>query len=146
MPKYAIDTNVYIDSFGNPAKAEALKAFIYAHLATTYLSAVVVQELRAGARTPAAATALQNEVFAPFERRGRVFVPSSAAFKDCGRVLADLITKDGLAYADTRRALVNDVLLATSCREQGVVLITSDTDFARIRPHLKGWRSVAPWP
>lgn len=146
MPKYAIDTNVYIDSFGDPANAEALKSFIYAHLAETFLSAVVVQELRAGARTPPAAATLQADVFAPFERRGRVFAPSAAAFKDCGRVLVDLITKEGVVYADTQRALVNDVLIATSCREQGIVLITSDADFAMIRRHAKGWRTLAPWP
>lgn len=146
MPKYAIDTNVYIDSFGDAGKADALKSFIYAHLAETFLSAVVVQELRAGARTAPAAAVLQTEVFAPFERRGRVFAPSPTAFKECGRVIVDLITKDGIAYADTRRALVNDVLLGTSCREQGIVLITNDADFAAIRRHLRGWRAVAPWP
>lgn len=106
----------------------------------------MVQELRAGARTPSAAAALQAEVFAPFERRGRVFAPSAAACKDCGRVLVDLITREGIVYADTRRALVNDVLIATSCREQGIVLITGDADFGMIRRHVKGCRTLAPWP
>lgn len=146
MAKYAIDTDVYIDSFGDAGKAEALKSFIYTHLAETFLSAVVVQELRVGARTPAVAALLQTEVFAPFERRGRVVIPSAAAFKDCGRVLVDLIAKEGIVYADTKRALVNDVLLATSCREHGIVLITSDGDFHMIRRHVKGWRTMAPWP
>lgn len=146
MPKYAIDTNVFIESFRSTAGAELLKSFIYTHLAETLLSAVVVQELRVGARTPAAATLLQREVFAPFERRGRVFAPSAAAFKECGRVLVDLITREGISYADTRRALVNDVLLATSCRESGIVLVTRDDDFTMIRRHVKGWRTVAPWP
>lgn len=146
MPKYAIDTNVYIDSFGDAAKAEALKSFLYTHLAETFLSAVVMQELRVGARTAAAAAMLQAEIFAPFERRGRVVVPSAAAFKECGRVLVDLITKEGIVYADTRRALVNDVLLATSCREHGIMLITRDSDFDMIRRHVRGWRTVAPWP
>jgi predicted nucleic acid-binding protein len=146
VAKYAIDTNVYIDSFGDAGKAQALKSFIYTHLAETFLSAVVVQELRVGARTPAAAAMLQTEVCAPFERRGRVVIPSAAAFKDCGRVLVDLIAKEGIVYADTKRALVNDVLLATSCREHGIVLITSDSDFEMIRRHVKGWRTMAPWP
>lgn len=146
MPKYAIDTNVYIDSLGDPAKAEALKSFIYSHLAETFLSAVVVQELRVGARNPTAAATLEADVFAPFERRGRVVAPSPAAFKECGRVLVNLINKEGLAYADTRRALVSDVLIATSCREHGIVLITNDRDFDMIRRHVKGWRAIAPWP
>ncbi len=146
MAKYAIDTNVYVDSFGDVAKAEALKSFFYTRLADTLLSAVVVQELRVGARTPRAASALEAEIFAPFERRGRGFAPSPAAFKECGRVLVDLITKEGIEYADARRALVNDVLLAVSCREHGIVLITTDTDFAMIRRHCRGLRTVAPWP
>lgn len=146
MAKYAIDTNVYIDSFGDAAKAEALKSFIYTRLAETFLSAVVVQELRVGARTSAAAAVLQSEVFAPFERRSRLITPSYTAFKECGRILIDLIAKEGIAYADTRRGLVNDVLLAASCREHGIVLITTDRDFTMIRRHCKGLRTLAPWP
>jgi predicted nucleic acid-binding protein len=146
VAKYAIDTNIYIDSFRDSAKAADLKSFFYSHLAETFLSAVVVQELRAGARTPGTVATLQLEVFAPFERRGRVFTPSAAAFKECGRVLADLITKERIPYADTRRALVNDVLLAASCREHGIQLITNDSDFELIRRHIKGWRAPMPWP
>ena len=146
MAKYVIDTNVYIDGFAGRADGQALKSFLYTHLADTFLSAVVVQELRVGARTGAAAAALQAEVFAPFERRGRVFAPSAAAFKECGRVLVDLITKEKIPYADTKPALVNDVLLGVSCREHGITLITNDTDFTLIRRHVRGMRVAAPWP
>jgi len=43
-------------------------------------------------------------------------------------------------------SLLNDALLATSCREQGIVLVTSDSDFDRFTSLLKGWRAVDPWP
>jgi predicted nucleic acid-binding protein len=146
MAKYAIDTNVYIDAFNDAVSAEALKTFLRARLPSTFLSAVVVQELRVGARTPMAANTLHTDVFDPFERRGRVFAPSAMAFKECGCILVDLIVHDGLNYAETKRSLVNDVLLATSCREQGITLVTSDEDFDIIRPHLKGLQTVPPWP
>ena len=58
----------------------------------------------------------------------------------------DLITKGNLVYADTRRALVNDVLVATSRRENGIVLITSDSDFDMIGQHVKVLRTRATWP
>jgi hypothetical protein len=54
------------------------------------LSAVVMQELAVGARTPEAARHLQRSLFEPFERRGRVFAPSAAAFVESGRIIASL--------------------------------------------------------
>lgn len=146
MAKYTIDTNVYLDSFRDAMQADALKAFLVGRLPETLLHAVVMQELRVGARTPEAAAALQADVFDPFERRGRAFAPSVAAFKECGRVLADLITKNGLEYGRAKLSLANDVLIATSCREQGIAVITNDRDFEMIRRHVKGLRVVAPWP
>lgn len=146
MTKYAIDTNVYIDAFGNPEQAEALAAFLQRHVTETWLSAVVVQELRVGARTPETSAELQANIFAPLERRGRVFAPSASAFKECGRVLVELITRDGLVYADTKRSPVNDVLLSVSCREHGVTLITNDQDFVTIGRYVKGLATKSPWP
>ena len=42
--------------------------------------------------------------------------------------------------------LVQDALLAASCRESGVTLITRDRDFDRFRRLLPGWKTTAPWP
>jgi predicted nucleic acid-binding protein len=146
VPKYALDTNIYIAAAGTEEASEPLKQFLGAHHSQTFLSAVVIQELRVGARTPTQVAALQDSVIDPFTRRSRVFTPSARAFQETGRILADLITKDRLEYADTKRSLVSDVLIATSCRENGVVLVTQDQDFDRIRRHLKGLRCVAPFP
>ena len=44
------------------------------------------------------------------------------------------------------RSLVNDVLLAISCREAGVVLVKKNVaDVTRI-PSVRPFEFVAPWP
>lgn len=144
--KYALDTNIFIDSFRDEKSEAELLAFLERALPFTFMSAVVMQELAAGARTPEAARELQQRVFAPFERRGRVFAPSAAAFVQSGRILAALAAREGWKLLDENPSLLNDALIAASCRERGVVLVTKDGDFERFDSFLRGWRHVAPWP
>ena len=146
MPKYAIDTNVYIDAFRSTDAAEELKQFLAAHLPAMYLSSIVMLELRSGARTKEKVEALDKGLFAPFEKRQRIFTPSANAFKESGRILALLAERDGVDLSRAKGSLVNDAMLAASCREQGVTLITRDADYLRLNKHLKGFRYVAPWP
>lgn len=144
--KYALDTNVFIDGFRNEkAQAEVL-AFLNRALPFTYLSAVVMQELAAGARTADAARELQDRIFAPFERRRRVFAPSAGAFVASGRTLAAIAAKGGWPLVGENPSLANDALIAASCREQGITLITNDGDFDRIALFVSGLSYVAPWP
>ena len=105
-----------------------------------------MQELRAGALTDAQARALQDGICNAFERRNRVSGPSAAAFKECGRILAALFRLDGVPYKERPRSLVNDILLAITCRENGFTLLTADGDFQTIRPHLRGFVYLPPWP
>ena len=101
----------------------------FSHL--TYLSAVVMLELRAGARTPKQVRLLEQEVIQRFSGVNRVFAPSADAFSAAGKLLATVATREGWT-AEVHPSLVHDALLATSCRESGVTLITRDTDFARL--------------
>jgi predicted nucleic acid-binding protein len=39
-----------------------------------------------------------------------------------------------------------DALLAASCREAGITLVTHDSDFDRFTPFMKGWRHARAWP
>ncbi len=105
-----------------------------------------MQELAAGARTREQARELERSVFRPFERRGRVFGPAPAAVVNSGRLLAAVAARDGWEAIDQNPSLLNDALLASSCRERGITLITRDSDFDRFSPFLRGWRHVAPWP
>jgi predicted nucleic acid-binding protein len=146
VAKYTLDTNLYIDAFARSEFDNEVDAFLDHAAPLTYLSAVVVQELRAGARTTGQAHVLQSTIFEAFERRGRVFGPSAEAFRECGRVLAALWKRDGVWFRDRPHSLVNDILLAASCRENGITLITGDRDFKQIGPELRGFRHTAPWP
>src|SRR5882762_11067726 len=110
------------------------------------MSAVVVQELRAGAITDAQVKALDRGILGAFERRGRVTAPSAAAFKEGSRILATLFRQDGTPINERPRSLVNDILIAVTCRENGFTLLTNDGDFKMIRPHLRGFAHAPPWP
>ncbi len=102
-------------------------------------------ELRAGARTPRQVSLLEREVIGRFERAGRIFAPSVRAFRTAGELLARLAVREGWTAAG-HPSLVRDALLAASCRESGVTLVTRDRDFSRFREGLRGWTFVLPWP
>jgi predicted nucleic acid-binding protein len=144
--KYTLDTNIFIDGFRIKEAQADIFAFLNRALPFTYLSAVVMQELAAGARTPRAARNLAQGLFQPFERRRRVFSPSSAAFVESGRVVATLAAREGWQLIEENPSLVSDALLAVSCRELGVMLITKEGDFKRLAPLIRGFRYAAPWP
>lgn len=144
--KYTLDTNIFIDAFRDTAAEAALLLFLERALPFTFLSAVVMQELAAGARTPEAARELERSVFRPFVRRQRVFAPKAAAFVSSGRLLAAVASRESWTAIHENRSLLNDALLAASCRERGITLITQDGDFDRFAPLSRGWRHLAPWP
>ena len=144
--KYILDTNLYIDAIRDPAKEEALDTFLERNAPMTFMSAVVVQELRAGAITDAQVNALDRGILSAFERRGRLIAPSVAAFKECGRILATLLRRGGTPFGKRPRSLVNDILIAVTCRENGFILVTNDGDFKMIRPHLRGFAYLPAWP
>lgn len=146
MAKFAFDTNIFIDAFRDEAAEAAMLAFLERALPFTFLSAVVMQELAAGARTAAQARKLDQVVFNPFRRRQRVFAPSPEVFVASGRLLAQLAMREGWEKVREKPSLLNDALIAVSCRERGITLITQDGDFARFRPFLKRWTDAPPWP
>ena len=140
---HVIDSHLYIDALRSERGRDALAVFQDAFAPFLHLSAVVAQELRAGVPAHAAAK-LDAALFAPYERRDRVITPSYAAWKDTGRVLAELIAP--AQWRSVTRSFVNDVLLAMSCREAGAVLVTGNTgDFARIAS-VRRFDFVPPWP
>jgi predicted nucleic acid-binding protein len=98
--KYVLDTNLYIGAIRDPDKEADLDAFLERNAPVTYMSAVVMQELRAGAITGASARALDKGIFEVFERRGRVAGPSVPSFKECGRILAALFRQDGVPFKE----------------------------------------------
>lgn len=143
---YALDTNVYIHALRDPAALAALKRFLLRTGLRVRVPGIVAMALRAGALTPAQEQRVEALIGA-HASRGRTIAPSFAACVQAGRVLADLARHERMPVADAPRSLVADVLLAASCREADVTLVTGNHgDFARIARHLRGFRCTAPWP
>jgi predicted nucleic acid-binding protein len=127
-----LDTNVYVRALRDPSAQRALIEFHRASAPWEWLSSVVVQELRVGV-SGADAARLDAHIFRPFEDRGRLVTPSYRAWKQAGAVLREYSERWGPALRRLPRSLVNDVLLALSCREMGAVLVTHNhDDFERI--------------
>lgn len=61
-----------------------------------------------------------------------------------GRLLAAVADREGWEAIYENPSLLDDALLASSCRERGITLITKDGDFDRFLPFLGGWRHVTP--
>lgn len=144
--KYVLDTNLFIQAFREAAANEALQRFHHLFAPFEYLSSVVVQELRAGVRSVDDRRALERHVLDPFARRGRLVTPSARAWDLSGDVLAALVKSGGLDLGRVSKAFGNDVLLALSCREAGVVLVTDNgRDFERIA-RVARFDFTGPWP
>lgn len=144
--KYTLDANLYIRAFRDPAANAEMRLFHTAFAPFEYLSAVAVQELRAGARAARAAEQVERNLFEPFERTGRILTPSYAAWKRSGAILAALAEREGLDVARVSKGFANDVLLAVTCRDAGVTLVTANRrDFARIA-RVAPFEFVDPWP
>jgi predicted nucleic acid-binding protein len=146
VKKYVLDTNLYIAADRSEEKAEELIQFYSAFLPFTYLHATVVQELLAGAVNVKRGRQIQESYVAPFEARGRLITPGYRTWKRSGEVVAALVQKKELSPGGVPRSFLNDVLLAVSCREAGVTLVTqNDADFRRIQ-QVERFAFVPPWP
>ena len=144
--KYALDSSCYIDASRDTAAFAALQGFVARAAPGLYLSSVVAAELRGGARSARDRKVLEDKVLGPFARRDRMLTPSAAAWDALGRTLATLREREGRQLSQVRRSFALDVLLAYSCREQGVVLVTGNTrDMVRIR-RVFTFAHVAPYP
>lgn len=144
--KYVLDTNLFVRAFREEAANGELQRFHQLFAPFEYLSAVVAQELRAGTRSAAARRQLERHVLDLYARRARVVTPSTQAWHDSGDLLAELARVEGLEAGRLSKAFGNDVLLAISCREEGLVLVTDNRrDFERIA-RVSPFSFVDHWP
>jgi predicted nucleic acid-binding protein len=144
--KFALDTNLFIRGFRDQQANASLQRFHVLFAPFEYLSAVVAQELRAGARSHTDRRLLERHVLTLYRRRGRLVTPSARAWEAAGDVLAELGRREGLDVSRVSKAFGNDVLLALSCREAGIALVTDNQrDFARI-VRVVAFEFVKPWP
>ena len=136
---YALDTNVYVRALRDRDRLSRLKRFLIRTGNRLRVNAVVALELRAGARTGAHEQAIADLV-AAYAARERLVSPSFDAYVQGGRVLASLAAHEGIEVARAG-SLVNDVMIATSCREQNARLVTENAhDFVLIQRYVRGFR------
>ena len=144
--KYVLDSNLFIRGFREPLANLELQKFHALFAPFEYFSVIVAQELRSGIKSAADRRALEKLVLAPFARRGRILVPTEKAWQESGDVLAEMARKEGLEVGKVPKSFGNDVLLALSCREAGMVLVTENIrDFKRIA-QVAPFDFVKPWP
>ncbi|HYT72126.1 MAG TPA: type II toxin-antitoxin system VapC family toxin [Gemmatimonadales bacterium] len=144
--KFLLDTNLFIQGFRDPQANVSLQRFHQVFAPFEYLSVIVAQELRAGVRSRADRRLLERYVLSVYRRRGRLVTPSARAWEDSGDVLAELGRRGGLDLSRVSKPFGNDVLLALSCRETGIVLVTdNERDFERIARAVP-FEFVKPWP
>src|SRR5262249_7676408 len=121
-----LDTNIYIDWLNRRDRDDIVMGPGFVR----FLSAVVMMELRAGARAGRATKAL-NDFVRAYRTTGRLASPPPAAFDDAGSVLQRLARQ---GFETRRAALVHDVLIALTCRSLGATLYTTNgADFEAIR-------------
>ena len=146
MTRFVLDSNLYIEAIRDRSKAAALSEFTAVSLPRLLLHAVVVQELLAGAISTTSRRAVDRDLVQPFERRGRLLTPSYGAWRRSGEIVAALIERGEPSTGGVPRSFLNDAVIAASCREAGVTLITrNQRDFERIR-EVDGLSFVDPWP
>jgi predicted nucleic acid-binding protein len=144
--KYVLDTQLYIRANRSPDARDALERFVYRESPRMHAHAVVVRELLVGARDSRGAREIHELYAAPWERRGRIVTPSYRSWRRSGEMIAELLERQLISRGGYTASFVNDVLIAASCREAGVTLITANTaDFERIR-EVEPSEFAAPWP
>ena len=146
MARYVLDTNVYVAADRDVGWAEELARFSSAYLPFIHFHAVVAQELLAGAIDQRRERLIDESLMMPFERRGRIITPGFTAWKGAGHILSRLVQRKLLSPGGFKRSFLADCLLATSCREHGLTLITLNRgDFDLIR-RVHTFEYTEPWP
>lgn len=125
-----LDSNVYIGHWERGRYEEALttvrKVFVIRH------SAVVLSELRRGARTRQA----QRLVTTLFQVARTQWEPTAADWWEAGRVIRKVRDAHGWDRSN-RRDFQNDALIALTARRHGATIVTADrADFEVLAQEL----------
>jgi predicted nucleic acid-binding protein len=146
LKKYALDSNIYIRAIRDYGAAAELQSFYSSFGPATYLSSIVLHELLVGAITVAKSKEIRETVAGPFRRTRRIFTPGSDAWETAAEAIATMARRQRRALKTMPKSLINDFLLAASCRESGIVLVTFNTaDFDAIRRYMR-FQFIPAWP
>jgi hypothetical protein len=123
-----LDTNCFIDAPCNAEFRATFNACCAQASPGLHLSSVVAAE---------------RDVFEPYRR---LVTPSAQSWEILGTTLATMATGDGLILAEVPRRLIFDILVAHSCRETGIILVTAKIrDMTRLAK-IFAFDFVAPFP
>jgi len=131
MRRAILDTSIYIGHWEagryDVLLADVRQAFIVRH------SAVVLSELRRGARTRQA----QRQVDHLFRIARVVWEPTAADWWEAGKLVRQVGDREGWEIGK-RREFQNDALIALTARRYGATIVTSNhDDFALLKPRVK---------
>jgi predicted nucleic acid-binding protein len=140
--RFVLDTQLYIEAMRSPvgnarlSRLEEISPFLW-------VSAVVMHELITGGRDPTFAR--ERALLSPWADRGRVITPSLAAWQGVGGAIAALHVRRRIDARRVSKGFALDVLLAASCAEEEIILVTRNTrDFALIAEEIP-LRFIPPW-
>ena len=130
LVKVILDTSIYIP-FINAGISHPIFELGY-ETPLLYMSAVVIEELYAGA-SDTNTIKLLDRLYGTFENLSRLIVPESSDWQKAGKVIAKLGRKYGFEEKFLTK-ITNDVLIALSARKIGAVVVTNNMrDFLRIK-------------
>jgi predicted nucleic acid-binding protein len=106
MRKFLLDTNCFIAASRDDSEAASLETFVQRAAPGLYLSTVVAAELGAGTKGVRDLRKLEDNVLAPYAKRGRMVTPSATAWETLSRTLAWSARNDGLVLRTTPNSFV----------------------------------------
>lgn len=123
MPRYVLDSNLYITATRDSSFNDELEAFFWATFWATapyvYMHSVVARELLAGAVHPDLERRTYEAFIQPHEDTRRIFTPSHAAWRRAGGIIAQLVRGKRPGANGIPRSFFNDCLIAACAREHG---------------------------
>jgi predicted nucleic acid-binding protein len=130
LTKVLFDTSVLVPFLRKGVYLEEITRLARGHV--LYFSSVVAQELYAGSRDRRFLWQM-DKLYYRFQKVGRLVVPGVADWRAAGLALNRIGRRYGIDRI-RRAALVNDALIAASCRREGALLLTlNERDFRRLK-------------
>jgi predicted nucleic acid-binding protein len=130
LVKVILDTSIYIPFIKAGISHPILELEYETPL--LYMSAVVIEELYAGA-SDNNTIKLLDKLYRTFEDLGRLIAPDASDWQHTGRIIAKLGRKCGFEEKFLTK-ITNDVLIALSARKIGAIVVTNNMrDFLRIK-------------
>ena len=131
--KLLLDTSIYIPFINQGISNPVLD--LGPERSLLFMSAVVLEELYAGAHDPASIKLL-DKLYDVFVFANRLVVPDGRDWQKTGKVIAQLERKHGFEGKFLAR-ITHDILIALCARRIGATVVTNNTkDFLRIREFI----------